>query len=76
MPPHVSIDPDLCIGSGECVRILPDAVAIDERSGVSVPLPGIAAAGLGHLEEAERSCPTGAFRLIRADVAGEEPAAR
>ena len=61
----VTIDPDLCIGSSECVRIAPDAFAIDEASGVSIPLPGAAAADPGRLDEAERSCPTGALRRLR-----------
>ena len=62
----VTIDPDLCIGSGECVRIAPDAFALDEAAGVSVPLPGAAAADPRRLEEAERNCPTGALRRLGA----------
>jgi ferredoxin len=64
----VTIDPDLCIGSGECVRLVPDGFAIDEASGVSVPQPGVADAHVERLEEAERSCPTGALRLLRTAV--------
>jgi ferredoxin len=72
--PRVTIDSDLCIGSGECVRLVPGAVAIDEARGVSVPLPGVADADLHSLEEAERGCPTGAFRLVRNRLPDEEPA--
>jgi ferredoxin len=70
----VTIDPDLCIGSGECIRLVPGGFAIDEASGVSVPLPGVADAGLARLEEAERSCPTGALLLVRDRVPDEQPA--
>lgn len=69
----VTIDPDLCIGSGECVRIAPDAFALDEAAGVSVPLPGAADADPGRLEEAERSCPTGALRLLGTAAAEAGP---
>ena len=37
---EVTVDPDLCIGSGDCVRILAAAFRIDEAAGVSVPLDG------------------------------------
>ncbi len=74
MTPRVSIDPDLCIGSAECVRIAPNAFAIDETTGVSVPLPAAAATDPALLEEAEFSCPTGAIRLVAETVLGEEPA--
>ena len=39
MPRHVSIDSELCIGSGDCVRLCPQAFALDQARGVSVPLP-------------------------------------
>lgn len=72
---RVSIDPDLCIGSAECVRVSPASFAIDEARGVSVPLPAAAEAPRAVLEEAERSCPTGALR-VRRDGAGEEETSR
>ena len=37
---RMTVDEDLCIGSGDCVRLLPQAFVIDEARGVSVPLPG------------------------------------
>jgi ferredoxin len=61
---RVTVDPDLCIGSAECVRILPDAFRIDESRGVSVPQPAARSAGLGLLAEAVRSCPSGALRVV------------
>ena len=63
---QVSVDPDLCIGSAECVRILPEAFRIDEARGVSVPQPPSSSAGLDVLAEIVRSCPTGAVRVIDA----------
>ncbi len=63
---QVTVDPDLCIGSAECVRILPDAFQIDESRGVSVPQPAASSADLRLLAEAVRSCPSGAIRVIDA----------
>lgn len=64
---QVTVDPDLCIGSAECVRILPDAFQIDESRGVSVPQPAARLADLELLAEAVRSCPTGALRVVDAN---------
>ncbi len=61
---HVTVDPDLCIGTAECVRLVPDAFRIDEARGVSVPLPAARSADLGLLAEAVRPCPTGAITVI------------
>lgn len=63
---QVTVDPDLCIGSAECVRILPDAFQIDESRGVSVPQPAARSADLALLAESVRSCPTGALRVVDA----------
>lgn len=63
MTTRVTIDPDLCIGSGECVRIAPAAFRIDDASGVSVPQPGVATTGADVLEDAAFSCPTGAITV-------------
>lgn len=64
---QVTVDPDLCIGSAECVRILPGAFRIDESLGVSVPQPAARSADLELLAEAVRSCPTGALHVIDAN---------
>jgi ferredoxin len=61
---QVTVDRDLCIGSAECVRILPDAFQIDESLGVSVPQPTAGSADLGLLAGAVRSCPTGALHAV------------
>jgi ferredoxin len=61
MAARVSVDPELCIGSGECNRIAPTAFLLDDAAGVSVPLPGALDTPLDSLLEAARSCPTGAI---------------
>jgi ferredoxin len=60
---EVSIDPDLCIGSAECGRILPDAFEIDELAGVSIPLPAALTHSVEDLAAAARACPTNAIRV-------------
>lgn len=64
----VEVDPDLCIGSGDCVRVAPAAFDLDEDLGVAVPLPGAALADPAALLEAARGCPTQAIRLRRDGV--------
>lgn len=59
----VHVDPELCIGSGECVRLLPDAFQIDESLGVSVPLPAAETADPGLLLRARSNCPTHAIAV-------------
>ncbi|MDP9251834.1 MAG: (4Fe-4S)-binding protein [Chloroflexota bacterium] len=63
---QVMVDPDLCIGSAECVRILPGAFQIDEARGVSVPQSSASSADFEVLAEVVRSCPTGAVRVVDA----------
>ena len=70
MAAEVTVDPDLCIGSAECVRILPNGFEIDEARGVSVAQPGAGAAEFDVLVEVVRSCPTGAVRVL--DAQGNE----
>jgi ferredoxin len=64
---EVSVDPDLCIGSGDCVRLLPDAFRIDEAAGVSVPLAGAGDADPRLLLRAAVGCPTQSIRLVGPD---------
>lgn len=66
----VTVDPDLCIGSAECVRILPSGFEIDEARGVSVPQPAALVAGLEVLADVVRACPTRAVRVV--DAQGNE----
>jgi len=60
---RVRVDPDLCIGTGDCVRLAPDAFRIDEARGVSVPQPGAGTAERALLEEAAFNCPTRAITV-------------
>ncbi len=62
---RVSVDPELCVGTGECVRIAPEAFRIDETRGISVPQPGAERTDVALLEEAESSCPTRAITVRR-----------
>ena len=64
---EVTVDPDLCIGSGDCVRILSAAFRIDDARGVSVPLDGAGDQDPVLLEKAAFSCPTQSIRLVAAD---------
>jgi ferredoxin len=61
--PRVRVDPDLCVGTGECVRLAPMAFRIDERRGISVPQPGAQETELDVLEEAAFNCPTRAITV-------------
>ena len=63
MSARVSVDPELCIGTAECVRLLPDAFRIDEARGVSEPTGAAPHAHPARLAEAARSCPTGAIAV-------------
>jgi len=65
VPVRVHVDPDLCIGSAECVRILPEAFELVKARGVSVPTEHAPDADPARLDEAVRSCPTGAISVIR-----------
>lgn len=63
----VSVDPELCIGTGECWRLLPGAFKLDESRGVSMPLPAAESIDRALLEEAVFNCPTRAISLALAD---------
>lgn len=66
MSTTVRVDPELCIGTGDCVRLAPGAFRIDEVRGVSTPLPGAADTDPELLEEAAFNCPTRAITVTRA----------
>lgn len=65
MDVEVTVDADLCIGSGDCARLVPTGFRIDEMLGVSVPLAGAMSADVGALLQAARACPTQAIRVDR-----------
>jgi ferredoxin len=64
----VSVDPELCIGSGECVRILPRAFLLDDDENVSRPTADAATSDVDGLRDAARSCPTQAIRVVEGGV--------
>ncbi len=66
MATRVTIDPELCVGSSECVRLLPDAFRIDRSRGVSVPTEAAEHADPVLLMEAVRSCPMQAITVEEA----------
>jgi ferredoxin len=63
----VSIDADYCVGSGDCVALLPGAFELREELGVSIPLPGAAGTDVDLLVRAARACPTQAIRVVGPD---------
>jgi CDGSH-type Zn-finger protein/ferredoxin len=56
----VEVDPDTCIGSGDCVRIAPGAFALEGPTSVVIDPT---AEDEETLRQAERSCPTGAITV-------------
>ncbi len=59
---HVTVDPDACIGSAECVALDPEAVELDEH--------GTARLLVAELEEERATqlcdvCPIGALSIAR-----------
>lgn len=65
---EVTVDPDLCIGSGDCVRLAPNAFFLDEAAGVSVALPAAADADRDLMLQAATGCPTQAIRVVAGGV--------
>jgi ferredoxin len=65
MAVEVSVDPELCIGSMDCVRLIPAAFQIDESQGVSVPQEGVHATEVDLLVRAAMGCPTQAIRVVQ-----------
>jgi ferredoxin len=58
---HVTVDPELCIGSGSCVHLAPGAFALDDDGVADAISPD--AATEDQLRLAARSCPTGAITV-------------
>jgi ferredoxin len=63
MPARVIIDADLCIGSAECNRLVPEAFRLDDDLGISVVLPGAGDIDRERLYTAESACPTSAITV-------------
>ena len=61
MSPRVSIDEDVCIGSGTCVGIAAAVFELNDEGVAQVLDP--TAADLGDLQRAEDSCPVAAISV-------------
>lgn len=65
MSVRVTIERDLCIGSGTCTRLAPGAFALDDDEIATVLDPeGV---DLAKLRLAAEGCPTEAIRLLEGD---------
>lgn len=60
---RVKVDPELCVGTGECWRLAPQAFRLDEARGVSVPQPEAETTDPEILAEAAFNCPTRAITV-------------
>lgn len=67
MAPRVSVNSNLCIGSGDCAQLAPEAFEIDEAQQVAVVRAGAATASTELLVRAARSCPTQAIEVTDDD---------
>lgn len=62
MTPEVTVDQDVCIGSGTCVQSTPDVFELNDEGVAQVKDAGAAgAAPLEDLQRAEDSCPVAAI---------------
>jgi ferredoxin len=69
---EVSVDPELCIGSGDCVARAPRAFVLDDALAVSRPLPDAASVDRGPVLAAAIGCPTQAIRVAEDGIALHE----
>jgi ferredoxin len=67
MPVRVTVDPDLCIGSGDCQRLAPAAFRVDDERNVSDVQPGAETTDVALLLRAAMNCPTQAIRVVAED---------
>jgi ferredoxin len=67
VPVQVTVDPELCIGSGDCQRLAPSAFRVNDDTTVSEPLPGAASTDVDLLLRAATNCPTQAIRIVAED---------
>jgi ferredoxin len=63
----VSVDPDLCIGSGDCARLAPQAFELRDDLGISVARPAAADTDRDLVLRAALACPTQAIRVVADD---------
>ncbi|HEX3521669.1 MAG TPA: ferredoxin [Stellaceae bacterium] len=61
MTVHISIDRDLCIGSGNCVHLSHGAIVLDDYDVAEAH--DVSAATIEQLRRAQWSCPTAAITV-------------
>lgn len=64
---NVTVDPDLCVGTADCVRIAPAAFQLNEELGISEVQPGAQSTDIELLIQAAQQCPTLAIRVVGDD---------
>lgn len=62
MTVHLIVDPDVCIGSGECVAEDPDAIELDDTGCARVLIAELDEERAGNLCDV---CPVGALSIKR-----------
>ena len=61
--PRIHIDEDLCVGTGDCVRIAPGAFTIPDGGDIVELLPTADQQPIADLRRAAYDCPTGAITV-------------
>jgi ferredoxin len=70
----VSVDRDLCIGTGDCARLAPMAFRVGDRDFISELLPGALTTDPALLREAAAACPVEAILLSIREPAAHDGA--
>lgn len=63
MPCRAAVDPDLCIGTSQCVASAPTAFRMNPDGTLAVPIEG---ASREELQAGADACPVGAIRVVDA----------
>ena len=66
---RIEIDREVCIGSGNCVRLARGVFELDDEETAVVKNPG--AVDPDTVRRAERSCPTGAIMVVETSTPEE-----
>ena len=64
---HIEVDADLCVGSGECVALVPHVFLLGPTDVTVTVRENPAHADVQLLQDAAQRCPTGAIRLLLAN---------
>jgi len=60
---RIEVDPDLCVGTGECERLLGEVFSLNRSDGVARAVSPVSRDLVAELVHAIDSCPTGAIRM-------------